>query len=310
MWGLDLSGSMQGAGGVGGLLAVNDVANGAHFAAYDGNGNVAALIKGTDGTISAQYEYGPFAEPIRVTGPMGKTNPIRFSTKYTDDESDFLYYGHRYYNPSTGRWLNRDPIGEEGGSNLYGFVGNQPINKTDRDGRATFAKRASFDVSIDTHHYYSDVIISFQSGWKAQGCPDCKNIKLALVYQNNFEDLFNHIVRSEDWKLDTNKTSDPWYPYQTSQYAYVSMHDVPGIRWYYPNPGFQVYGLTQIFEACAYCTDKGHQGFIGCVTWGHSVGGFRSSSSWGSGKNILPLPPSNTILRAFDPDLFSPNAFN
>jgi RHS repeat-associated protein len=95
---------------------------------------VAALVKGTDGTISAQYEYGPFAEPIRVTGPMGKTNPIRFSSKYTDDESDFLYYGHRYYNPSTGRWLNRDPIVEEGGENLYGFVYNDPMASTDMDG--------------------------------------------------------------------------------------------------------------------------------------------------------------------------------
>jgi RHS repeat-associated protein len=126
MWGLDLSGSMQGAGGVGGLLAVNDAANGVHFGAYDGNGNVAALVKGTDGTISAQYEYGSFAEPIRMTGPMGKTNPIRFSTKYTDDESDFLYYGHRYYSPSTGRWPNRDPIGIDGGLNPYAFVGNAP----------------------------------------------------------------------------------------------------------------------------------------------------------------------------------------
>jgi RHS repeat-associated protein len=134
MWGLDLSGSMQGAGGVGGLLAVNDVANGAHFAAYDGNGNVAALVKGTDGTISAQYEYGPFAEPIRVTGIMGKANPIRFSSKYTDDESDFLNYGHRDYSPSTGRWLSRDPLEEEGGLLLYGFVYNDPINQVDPDG--------------------------------------------------------------------------------------------------------------------------------------------------------------------------------
>jgi RHS repeat-associated protein len=134
MWGLDISGSMQGSGGVGGLLEVNDSANGVHFAAYDGNGNVAALVKGTDGIISAQYEYGPFAEPIRVTGPMRKINPIRFSTKYADDESDFLYYGYRYYNPSTGRWLNRDPIGEEGGRNLYAFVHGSPIHLVDRLG--------------------------------------------------------------------------------------------------------------------------------------------------------------------------------
>ena len=71
-WGLDLSGTEQGAGGVGGLLAIRDTQSGTHFAACDGNGNVAALVNANDGTVSATYEYGPFAEPIRVTGPMGK----------------------------------------------------------------------------------------------------------------------------------------------------------------------------------------------------------------------------------------------
>jgi RHS repeat-associated protein len=57
---------------------------------------------------------GPFGEVIRATGPMAKANPFRFSTKYQDDETDLLYYGYRYYNASTGRWLSRDPIDEPG----------------------------------------------------------------------------------------------------------------------------------------------------------------------------------------------------
>jgi RHS repeat-associated protein len=65
---------------------------------------------------------------------MGKTNPIRFSSKYTDDESDFLYYGYRYYNPSTGRWLSRDPIGVRGGRNLYAFTQNNSVNRVDPHG--------------------------------------------------------------------------------------------------------------------------------------------------------------------------------
>jgi hypothetical protein len=93
-WGLDLSGTLQGAGGVGGLLAVNDTANGVHFCAYDGNGNVTALVNATDGTGSASYEYGPFGEVLRASGPMARANPFRFSTKYQDDESDQLYYGY------------------------------------------------------------------------------------------------------------------------------------------------------------------------------------------------------------------------
>jgi RHS repeat-associated protein len=133
LWGLDLSGSLQGAGGIGGLLEVTCKAAQTTncFVAFDGNGNVAALADAASTNILAQYEYGPFGEVLRATGPMAKANPFRFSTKYQDDETDLLYYGYRYYSPSTGRWLSRDPIEEDGGFNLYGFVNSNPVNSTD-----------------------------------------------------------------------------------------------------------------------------------------------------------------------------------
>jgi RHS repeat-associated protein len=115
VWGLDLSGTMQGAGGVGGLLFVRDApASICHAVAFDGNGNVAALVNGADGNVSAQYEYGPFGEAARATGPMANLNPVRFSTKYQDDETGLFDYGHRYYDPGTGRWESRDPVDEPG----------------------------------------------------------------------------------------------------------------------------------------------------------------------------------------------------
>jgi RHS repeat-associated protein len=138
VWGLDSSGSMQGAGGVGGLLMQNIVGNGVHFAAQDANGNVSALVSAANGTVTATYEYGPFGEIIRATGPMAKLNPFRFSTKFTDDESGLLYYGYRFYNPFTGRWLSRDPIEELGGKNLYTFVCNTPMFKIDKLGLFSF----------------------------------------------------------------------------------------------------------------------------------------------------------------------------
>ena len=147
-WGLDLSGSIQGAGGVGGLLVVTDAALGTHFCAYDGNGNVRALVNAANGTLSAGYEYGPFGELIRKSGVMANASPFRFSTKYQDDESDQLYYGYRSYNSSAGRWLNRDPLGEPGFEllndergvlvgdlpNPYVFVHNDSIDNFDRLG--------------------------------------------------------------------------------------------------------------------------------------------------------------------------------
>jgi RHS repeat-associated protein len=130
VWGADLSSTLDGAGGVGGLLAMVDHAGGGatYFYAYDGNGNVRALVNAADGTNAAQYDYGPFGEPLRATGPMAKLNPFRWSTQYTDDETDFVMYARRPYSPAIGGFLSRDPIEEWGGLNLYGFVANNPAN--------------------------------------------------------------------------------------------------------------------------------------------------------------------------------------
>jgi RHS repeat-associated protein len=133
LWGADLSGTFDKAGGVGGLLAITTHASplNTHFPCFDGNGNVMALVNAADKSVSARYEYGPFGEPIRVTGPLAQTNPFRFSTKLTDEETGLVYYGYRYYAPSLGRWINRDPIEDQGGLNLYVIVSDNPINHFD-----------------------------------------------------------------------------------------------------------------------------------------------------------------------------------
>jgi RHS repeat-associated protein len=128
-WGMDLSGSMQGAGGVGGLLAVTD-STGTFFPTYDGNGNVSEYLNST-GAIAAHYEYDPFGRETVSNGPNADDFAHRFSTKPLDTATGLLYYGYRYYDPTTGRWPSRDPIEEEGGINLYGFVVNNGVNQLD-----------------------------------------------------------------------------------------------------------------------------------------------------------------------------------
>jgi RHS repeat-associated protein len=127
-----------------------------HWPVYDGNGNVAALVAQANGSLSARYEYGTFGETLRATGPIAKQNPFRFSTKYTDNETGLLYYGYRFYDPITGRWPNRDPLGELGhelmtwtevspmtlkeAGNLYLLAANDAINRIDIDGRIAALK--------------------------------------------------------------------------------------------------------------------------------------------------------------------------
>lgn len=132
-WGHDLDGTLQGAGGVGGLLSITEAASG-YFPCYDGNGNLLALLNHNSGGVDAAYEYGPFGEAVRSSGIYADENPFRFSTKFADQETGLLYYGYRYYQPQTGRWMSRDPLGEEGGVNLYSFVSNSPIDYIDPTG--------------------------------------------------------------------------------------------------------------------------------------------------------------------------------
>jgi len=128
-WGLDLSGTLQGAGGVGGLLArasVTSSSTSTILYAYDGNGNVTDLVD-ENGDVVGHYDYDPFGNIVSQSGAMAQSNPFRFSTKYFEAQWNLYYYGYRYYSPGLTRWLSRDPIGERGSTDLYAFVYNRPI---------------------------------------------------------------------------------------------------------------------------------------------------------------------------------------
>jgi RHS repeat-associated protein len=133
LWGLDLSGTPQGAGGVGGLLLITNHSAliTSYYPAFDGNGNIIAWTASNSDTLQ-RIDYDPFGNIVTREGTSGFEAPAwGFSTKYQDRETGLLYYGHRFYDPITGRWPSRDPIEENGGVNLYGFVRNDGINRLD-----------------------------------------------------------------------------------------------------------------------------------------------------------------------------------
>jgi RHS repeat-associated protein len=146
-WGLDLSLTPQGAGGVGGLLAAKDN-TGAFSYHYDGNGNVTELVD-TDGAVTAHYEYGPFGEVIRASGAYASSNPFGFSTKFLDSESGYAYFGYRFYSLSDGRWISRDPVGKRGGPNLYSFNYNSPLAYVDPLGLTPIGKGCCTEANVD-----------------------------------------------------------------------------------------------------------------------------------------------------------------
>ncbi|MBK9119040.1 MAG: hypothetical protein IPM18_05465 [Phycisphaerales bacterium] len=146
-WGLDLAGlngavnSLEQAGTIGGLLAVRkyDVSGAPepddpvdYVYLYDANGNVGQVVDWSHtasdpaGAVVAHYEYDPYGGVTKAEGAYASENAWRFSTKQWDDETGLGYWGYRYYSPALGRWVSRDPIEEEGGMNLYAYVGNRP----------------------------------------------------------------------------------------------------------------------------------------------------------------------------------------
>jgi len=152
-WGPDLTGGAD-AGGIGGLLAIQDYRNmyeGIYNPTFDGNGNVTALIHAQTGTLAAAYEYDAYGNTVRTSGAYAMENPIRFSSKYQDAETGLLYYGFRYYSPSMGRFINRDPLKEAGGLNIYAMTSNNPIGKWDYLGMDT-----NGDYYIDTDDEHGD----------------------------------------------------------------------------------------------------------------------------------------------------------
>jgi RHS repeat-associated protein len=130
--GLDLSGSFDGAGGIGGLLARTD-ANGSAYYHADGNGNITAMANSSGGLV-AKYLYDPYGNLLNKSGSLADVNLYRFSSKEISPNSGLYYYGFRFYQPNLQRWINQDPIREFGGLNLYSFVRNSPIRFSDKLG--------------------------------------------------------------------------------------------------------------------------------------------------------------------------------
>jgi RHS repeat-associated protein len=120
-------------GGIGGLLALSRAAgtNTEHlYYSSDAGGNITALLN-SSGAVVGRYLYDPFGNLIGKWGPKADLNPYRFSSKEIHPNSGLYYYGFRFYDPNLQRWVNQDPLGEAGGMNLYGFVGNSPMGGVD-----------------------------------------------------------------------------------------------------------------------------------------------------------------------------------
>ncbi len=93
-----------------------------------------STITNSNGVVVWRWDHDPYGRILPNQNPNNlgtfTYNP-RFPGQYYDQESGLHYNWHRFYDPTTGRYIAADPIGLAGGINLYGYVGGDPILKFD-----------------------------------------------------------------------------------------------------------------------------------------------------------------------------------
>jgi RHS repeat-associated protein len=259
--GNDLSGTREGAGGIGGLLARSDqysaAAWGRHvFYHADGNGNITYLVDASQ-ALAAKYRYDPFGNTTHNSGTLASANAYRFSSKAVQPSSGLYYYGYRFDDPYLQRWLSRDPLGEQGGHNLYGFVSNNPVSKSDASGLAADESNpldfiANFyGLGQAISHLFDNDATTF---WEAPACPEGEETRFIQVVIGRSLSTFGRQAVVDDGSLGLG--SSLYYPHTGAS----SFADTPS--WHtriWPKP---------LFETCRVCLCNGQISSAGpCKTW-------------------------------------------
>jgi RHS repeat-associated protein len=97
------------------------------------------------GKVVGSLDYGPYGEPVKAQGQLPD---FRYAGMLHHAPTGLYLTHYRAYDPTVGRWLNRDPIGEDGGINLYGYVGGNPLSFVDPEGLDRWGNQPGFQWSV------------------------------------------------------------------------------------------------------------------------------------------------------------------
>jgi len=130
---------------------------GPYYYAKDHLGSIREL---TDivGAVRARYDYDPFGNTTKVSGDLNLD--FGYTGHYRHAASNLYLAMYRAYDPTIGRWINRDPIAEFGGINLYGYVGNNPIVGIDLSGL-----RSKDNYSTEPEAELAGAMADFNASW-------------------------------------------------------------------------------------------------------------------------------------------------
>jgi len=140
---------------------------------YYGNDQLGTpqILTDSENNIVWEAIYKPFGEAMINAHPYDLNN-FRFPGQYYDSETGLHYNYHRYYDPSTGRYLTPDPIGQLGGINLFAYTFNNPINGTDPEGKSIGIAGGVVVVAVGAYYgykWYQNVKSASKTGEIIQG---------------------------------------------------------------------------------------------------------------------------------------------
>jgi RHS repeat-associated protein len=209
--GNDLSGSLEGAGGIGGLLSRSAGYSSGNWTSHayyhaDGNGNITRMVDGSQAMV-ATYRYDPFGNTVSQSGTLADANVYRFSSKEIHTNSQTYYYGYRFYSLGMQRWISRDPVEELGFqlltrvvrdgwnvANLYVFVANNPPNRVDYLGLKDWWQKIEAGWWAFEHALPGD---EFVDALKIFG--GCGSLSAAMTWaENQFEADLQEAILSKD----------------------------------------------------------------------------------------------------------------
>jgi len=183
-------------------LALVDVVSGETFSFLNDRLGTPQMLTDSTNTVVWEGVYKPFGE-TEVNPNSSVVNNFRFAGQYYDQESGLHYNYHRYYDPRTGRYLRPDPIGLEGGINLFLYADGNPINLIDPMGLIWI----TIDVDYHGVSNWSRGILKFIGELIGKG-------QLVFPGDESFVGATREITQR--WEPDPdNPCEDSRYPYGT-----------------------------------------------------------------------------------------------
>jgi RHS repeat-associated protein len=117
------------------LIAMQTADGSVYFYHSDKTGSTVALTDNT-GTITNAYIYDPYGKVLSSSGTLANSFTYVGAYGVMDEGNGIYYMKNRYYDATTGRFLQKDPIGFAGGqTNLYAYVGGNPVDRIDPKGK-------------------------------------------------------------------------------------------------------------------------------------------------------------------------------